>query len=145
MEIESYSDEMMEQALDGSEPLEHIKIDTGRKVIIIGNPDIKDEVAMTLADLKTIPEEVVVIDDSKFNSSIFLTNDPYVDLINHLSNDIRDMSMLNPFFEPLTKKQAKEVCVPVRDSKADPKVDRNAPCTCGSGLKYKKCCMIKTE
>jgi SWIM/SEC-C metal-binding protein len=26
---------------------------------------------------------------------------------------------------------------------AKPKPDRNAPCPCGSGLKYKKCCLPK--
>ena len=26
---------------------------------------------------------------------------------------------------------------------AKPKTDRNAPCPCGSGLKYKKCCLPK--
>ena len=27
--------------------------------------------------------------------------------------------------------------------RADPKVGRNAPCPCGSGKKYKKCCLRK--
>ena len=30
----------------------------------------------------------------------------------------------------------------VRDSKTDPKIGRNEPCTCGSGKKYKKCCAL---
>ena len=29
----------------------------------------------------------------------------------------------------------------VRNSKTDPKIQRNDPCSCGSGKKYKKCCM----
>ena len=28
----------------------------------------------------------------------------------------------------------------VRNSKVDPKIQRNDPCSCGSGKKYKKCC-----
>ena len=36
----------------------------------------------------------------------------------------------------------KEVQVPVH---ATPKVGRNDPCPCGSGLKYKKCCLKKKE
>ena len=28
----------------------------------------------------------------------------------------------------------------VRNSKEDPKIQRNDPCPCGSGKKYKKCC-----
>ncbi|MBU4486081.1 MAG: SEC-C domain-containing protein, partial [Candidatus Delongbacteria bacterium] len=30
-----------------------------------------------------------------------------------------------------------EFVMPIR---VEPKVDRNAPCPCGSGKKYKKCC-----
>ena len=29
--------------------------------------------------------------------------------------------------------------------KTEPKVGRNEPCPCGSGLKYKKCCLNKKE
>jgi uncharacterized protein YecA (UPF0149 family) len=29
----------------------------------------------------------------------------------------------------------------VRNSMANPKIGRNAPCPCGSGNKYKHCCM----
>ena len=29
------------------------------------------------------------------------------------------------------------------DAKAGPKIGRNDPCPCGSGLKYKKCCLGK--
>jgi len=32
-----------------------------------------------------------------------------------------------------------EVLVPIR---AEPKIGRNAPCPCGSGKKYKKCCLV---
>lgn len=30
---------------------------------------------------------------------------------------------------------------PVSDSKLDSKIGRNEPCPCGSGMKYKKCCL----
>jgi uncharacterized protein YecA (UPF0149 family) len=30
---------------------------------------------------------------------------------------------------------------PVRDSKTDPKIGRNEQCPCGSGNKFKKCCI----
>ena len=36
-----------------------------------------------------------------------------------------------------TKKQMSQVVIPVR---TEPKVGRNEPCPCGSGVKYKKCC-----
>lgn len=41
----------------------------------------------------------------------------------------------------LTRKQYLEQVEPIRDSKVNPKINRNDPCPCGSGLKYKKCCM----
>ena len=34
---------------------------------------------------------------------------------------------------------------PVRNSKENPKIGRNEPCPCGSGLKYKKCCINKKQ
>jgi len=26
-----------------------------------------------------------------------------------------------------------------------PKIPRNSPCSCGSGVKYKKCCLLKQQ
>lgn len=40
-------------------------------------------------------------------------------------------------YEPLTKRQHNQTIVPVR---TEPKIPRNAPCPCGSGNKYKRCC-----
>jgi hypothetical protein len=40
----------------------------------------------------------------------------------------------------LTKKEREADIVPVRNSKTNPKINRNSLCTCGSGRKYKRCC-----
>ena len=40
--------------------------------------------------------------------------------------------------EGLTRKEREAVLVPIR---TEPKIERNAPCPCGSGKKYKKCCI----
>jgi uncharacterized protein YecA (UPF0149 family) len=40
-------------------------------------------------------------------------------------------------YDKPTKKQMNQVIIPVR---TEPKYQRNEPCPCGSGLKYKKCC-----
>jgi hypothetical protein len=40
-------------------------------------------------------------------------------------------------YSHLTKKEKEAVVVPVR---SEPKFQRNDPCPCGSGKKYKKCC-----
>jgi len=34
---------------------------------------------------------------------------------------------------------------PPKPKQADPKVGRNDPCPCGSGKKFKKCCMAKQQ
>ncbi|MFA9615105.1 MAG: SEC-C metal-binding domain-containing protein [Deltaproteobacteria bacterium] len=34
---------------------------------------------------------------------------------------------------------------PPKPIQADPKVGRNDPCPCGSGMKFKKCCMNKQK
>lgn len=46
----------------------------------------------------------------------------------------------NDFYEPMTKRQSQETCIPVRNSKTDPKIQNNEPCPCESGKKYKHCC-----
>jgi len=33
--------------------------------------------------------------------------------------------------------------VQAEDAKDRPKAERNDPCPCGSGRKYKKCCLIR--
>jgi hypothetical protein len=48
------------------------------------------------------------------------------------------------YYLPSFKAQRGKV-VPARDSKVDPKIGRNEPCPCGSGLKYKKCCQLKSN
>jgi len=41
----------------------------------------------------------------------------------------------------LSKKMRGVEIKPVRDSSTNPKIQRNEPCICGSGKKYKKCCI----
>lgn len=43
-------------------------------------------------------------------------------------------------FDKSTRKQKLEITEPVRTK---PVPERNHPCGCGSGLKYKKCCINK--
>ncbi len=43
-------------------------------------------------------------------------------------------------YEGQSRKQREANIVPVRNSKSDPKIHRNSYCSCGSGLKFKKCC-----
>lgn len=43
---------------------------------------------------------------------------------------------------PLTKKEQNQVIVDVRNT---PKINRNSICTCGSGKKFKNCCLKKLK
>ena len=44
-------------------------------------------------------------------------------------------------YPPIPKKLQNLEVLPVRDSRKDPKIGRNVPCPCGSGKKYKHCCL----
>lgn len=47
-------------------------------------------------------------------------------------------------YPPVPKKLQGLDIKPVRNSKIDPKIGRNQPCLCGSGKKYKHCCINKS-
>lgn len=44
-------------------------------------------------------------------------------------------------YSHLTKKEREFDIKPVRNSKLEPKINRNETCLCGSGKKYKHCCL----
>jgi len=46
---------------------------------------------------------------------------------------------------PEKKPKRKPKMVHPRQLKKQPKIGRNDPCPCGSGQKYKKCCLIKRQ
>jgi preprotein translocase subunit SecA len=43
-------------------------------------------------------------------------------------------------YQHLTKAERNAIILPIRTT---PKVSRNQSCPCGSGKKYKKCCLLK--
>jgi len=49
-------------------------------------------------------------------------------------------ALTEQLLEPITRV---EKAGRVREARAAPKVGRNAPCPCGSGRKYKRCCGTK--
>lgn len=58
----------------------------------------------------------------------------YKDYHSHIWPNIHSM------FPPVPKWARGKKVIPVRNSKTDPKIQRNEPCPCGSGQKHKKCC-----
>jgi hypothetical protein len=49
-------------------------------------------------------------------------------------------SFIDDDWNKLSKSDRRGTVANVRNSKEDPKIQRNALCPCGSGKKYKKCC-----
>lgn len=48
-------------------------------------------------------------------------------------------------YHSLPKKLRDKEIIQVRDSSINPKINRNEPCPCGSGKKYKHCCNHKIK
>ena len=65
---------------------------------------------------------------------------PYVELINNENEEVQQALriMQGGYIHDMTKKQQAAVVQPIR---TEPKFNRNEPCPCGSGKKYKKCCI----
>jgi len=56
----------------------------------------------------------------------------HVDMI----QEIRDLN-----YSHLSRKERQADIQSIRNSSTDPKIMRNEPCPCGSGRKYKNCCL----
>jgi hypothetical protein len=54
---------------------------------------------------------------------------------------MKDMAFAD-FLPPTPKWARGKTAIPVRNSKTDPKIQRNDQCPCSSGKKYKRCCII---
>jgi len=115
-----------------------------KRIMVVGSPD---DVKVQKAIEKLIEEgfDVIVHGDEKKETLLELAkrenearslNDMtrFIDICsNPPLPDMRDFC-----YDELTKKKRKEVIVSIR---TEPKIDRNKPCPCGSGKKYKKCCL----
>jgi len=58
----------------------------------------------------------------------------------HDVKDVRDKHVSVPDTDHASQSPAAEKLEPIR---VGPKIGRNDPCSCGSGKKYKKCCLGK--
>lgn len=88
-------------------------------------------------------ENIQIIDASKRtpNEPILLGEDNLKVFHNEMKFVIENLK-LDPYEPKLTKKEKTQIVVPVR-KKDEPKYSRNQICLCGSGKKYKHCCLIK--
>ena len=90
-----------------------------------------------------ICKNIQIIDASKGtpNEPILLGEDSLKAFHNEMKLVIENLK-LDPYEPQLTKKEKTQIVVPVR-KKDEPKYSRNQICLCGSGKKYKHCCLIK--
>lgn len=66
----------------------------------------------------------------------------------HESNDVKDYLPEMYLKETAQKEQLSKFAMQYSDPRSNPMYswpDRNAPCVCGSGAKFKKCCMEKLQ
>jgi len=103
-----------------------------KKIMIVGN---RDDIAKKLAEVG-MEDEVEIVDTEKVTA---FDRPPYYLTIP--DPELYDMrGMLDNSGDGLTKKERQSNAVHYEDIRRDPKIQRNEPCPCGSGLKYKKCC-----
>jgi uncharacterized protein YecA (UPF0149 family) len=68
-----------------------------------------------------------------------MKSDPYIELINFGNKEVKHhLAVMKHYENDMTKKQLEAIVQPIR---TEPKFNRNEPCHCGSGKKYKKCCI----
>lgn len=142
------------------EILDQNKDDKKQMVGIIGcgNPHLEKAVMEQLAEHN---KEGVIIamgpDVKKQEINEHNHNDFYVETLSDLQERLKLLEMENnthlvqnyrlkddiychEYYDETPKKLRGVEFSNARDSNKDPKINRNAPCTCGSGKKYKKCC-----
>jgi RNA polymerase subunit RPABC4/transcription elongation factor Spt4 len=113
-----------------------------RRVIICGPPDneevikARDKILADDPDVIIIDEEIALKHRMDFSSATKYINPSPPDFF---------MPEINDLYEGVPKKLRGKRVDPVRDSKTDPKIGRNELCPCGSGLKYKKCCLTSNK
>lgn len=90
---------------------------------------LDDDLEFSIEDIKAIIGDSVNITEENIDE---ILSQHQEEIMHHLiAKQIAQHKFDNPFKKnnPITKKQSK--------------VGRNDPCPCGSGLKYKKCCLLK--
>lgn len=84
--------------------------------------------------------DILISVDEKTNELLFGEHDPYVYQLKNCYQDLNEIN--NLMYGSPTKSQLKDS---ERTKSVQPKsqLNRNDLCSCGSGKKYKNCCLIK--
>jgi len=91
-----------------------------------------------LVNLDAVPEDKRNIPLGRDDNPI-----PLVEFLNYQRDSETDEKKLP--IEPVKSDEKKEPVKPLETIKRKPKIGRNDSCPCGSGKKYKKCCLPKEE
>ena len=115
-----------------------------KKIRIAGGNKITNAKLKALLDKTNKKDDVEFIDMANLPEGIEITD---IDIQFLLDLNIEyQYQMIKDYdefkYSHLTKKEREADIQPVR---TEPKIGRNEPCPCGSGKKYKNCCINKTK
>ena len=115
-----------------------------KKILIAGGSEITNAKLKALLDKTNKKDDVEFIDMANLPEGIEITD---IDIQFLLDLNIEyQYQMIKDYdefkYSHLTKKEREADIQPVR---TEPKIGRNEPCPCGSGKKYKNCCINKTK
>lgn len=116
----------------------------------------QDSESQEIARVIDINEEVLTLSvyesPDKMSEPLIARKSDWKKVINFIPKQEDSYKYINPNKFPLqkelddlkyshlTKAEREANIIPVRNSKINPKINRNEMCPCGSGKKYKKCC-----
>jgi uncharacterized protein YecA (UPF0149 family) len=118
-----------------------------KKILIAGGNEITNAKLKALLDKTGKSDTVEFIDVEKLMGEGIDVADlskPYVDVLESMPPlEYKMLKAYDEFrYSHLTKKEREADIQPVR---TEPKIGRNEPCPCGSGKKYKNCCINKKK
>ena len=118
--------------------------DKKKKILIAGGNEITNAKLKALLDKTGKEDNVEFIDMANLPEGIDVVDmsRPYIDTLRSMPP--YELTLLKQYddfrYSHLTKKEREADILPVR---TEPKIGRNEPCPCGSGKKYKNCCLKK--
>jgi uncharacterized protein YecA (UPF0149 family) len=111
-----------------------------KRYIICGASNNPEVIAAKLKFFEENPEAIIIDEEEAWaNKTKILISDSEPSYLKMMNDDIM-RTCEDIKYSHLSKKEREANIEPVR---TEPKILRNDPCPCGSGLKYKHCCLNK--
>lgn len=115
-----------------------------KRYVICGPSNLGEVIAAKLKFLEENPDAIIIDEEAAIKHR--LGGIPTASKEETLRNENLDFAFMRSVedskYSHLTKKEKEAIIEHVR---VGPKVRRNDLCPCGSGLKYKKCCLNKNK